>query len=250
MLHDGSGNSSPDAVKSSSGFIDAFADAALAFADADADADAAATDAAFADADALAHFHLTAALLKTPPSTFYFWLLLLLAALRRPVAVLLDASGLAERLRTADVRVWVRRQYSTLAVRSEWQRKVDAAFTGLMQRRREVMQKRLEERRNERRHRRTTTGDGAHGSNSTGDEGGSSEGAGSSTAEAEEDEWSLFTHEWTVRSWAARSLWLVYRTAPCWAIGASYLMVLGTGAPLIATLIATLIASLIASQFL
>jgi hypothetical protein len=250
MLHDGSGNSSPDAVKSSSSFIDAFADAALAFADADADADAAATDAAFADADALAHFHLTAALLKTPPSTFYFWLLLLLAALRRPVAVLLDASGLAERLRTADVRVWVRRQYSTLAVRSEWQRKVDAAFTGLMQRRREVMQKRLEERRNERRHRRTTTGDGAHGSNSTGDEGGSSEGAGSSTAEAEEDEWSLFTHEWTVRSWAARSLWLVYRTAPCWAIGASYLMVLGTGAPLIATLIATLIASLIASQFL
>ena len=247
LLHAGSVTGSPEAVneavKSSSSFFGALADAAFAdaaFSDAtdadDAFADAAATDAAFADADALAHFHLTAALLKTPPILFYFGLLLLLAALRRPVAVLLDASGLAERIRTADVRVWVRRQYSTLVVRSEWQHKVDAAFTGLIQRRREVMQKRMEERRNERRHRRTTAGDGEHGSNSTGDEGavlgdegGSSEGAGSSTAEPEEDEWSLFTHEWTLRAWAARSLWLVYRTAPCWAIGASYLMVLGTG---------------------
>ena len=84
-----------------------------------------------------------ALLLKTPPTLLYLLALLVLVALRSPLAALSRTARLPDRLAAAGgalpgrVGEWVRRKLEATMQRTQWQQRVDAAFSELLQRRRQ-----------------------------------------------------------------------------------------------------------------
>ena len=86
-----------------------------------------------------ATYYLYALLLKTPPTAFYLLALLALVALRTPLLLVLRGAGVplalalfAQALRLDVFANWARRRIAAMAERSEWQKRVDAAFDQLL----------------------------------------------------------------------------------------------------------------------
>ena len=155
-----------------------------------------------------AHFHATTALLKTPPTLLYLLAILIVAALRTPIYAAFSAIGVPLALawfkgllRSNRFTVWARRRLVRLMERTEWQKQVDAEFLKLMEKRRGPK----------------SAGD-AQASVPTGVE-----------AESEPDDDAAAAT--SVSRWCAGALWQAYRTAPLWALGVGYVLLLSAGAP-------------------